>query len=466
MYLHLIHLANKRKASFKLSITTTSPNETFTLPLISGGSFNFTTNWGDGTADSTITAYNSSSRIHTYTSAGTYTISMWGTCTRFRFDDSGDKLKLKKVLDFVDMGFTALNFSGCSNLTSISSNMKKLTHLTDATNLFYNCSSLTSIPTGIFDGSTGITSFYYTFYHCTSLTSIPTDLFRYNTSSSLYSFSGTFYGCTGITSIPTDLFRYNIKVENFSDTFNSCSGLTSLPTDLFRYNTKVTDFNYCFSSCSALTSIPTDLFRYNTEVLSFFATFSYCTNLTSLPDDSFKYNTKVDTFSCAFNTTGLTSLPTDLFRYNTAVTTFEEIFFKCYSLATIPTDLFRYNTAVTNFSGIFIECTSLASVPIALFKYNILANNFNMTFFRCNKLQLNTQIFWETGERDTRFHDISVNFGQCFSRTTFTGTQGTAPDLWNCDFGTGTPTKTDCFDGAGNSTTSLTNYTDIPTDWK
>lgn len=47
-----------------------------------------------------------------------------------------------------------------------------------------------------------------------------------------------------------------------------------------------------------------------------------------------------------------------------------------------------------------------------------------------------------------------------------TGTQGTAPELWNCSFGSGTPTKTACYGGVGNSGTSLDNYADIPSDWK
>ena len=40
------------------------------------------------------------------------------------------------------------------------------------------------------------------------------------------------------------------------------------------------------------------------------------------------------------------------------------------------------------------------------------------------------------------------------------------PDLWNCDFGTGTPTKTSCFGGNGNNAITLTNYTSIPSEWK
>ena len=46
----------RRKASFKFSILTSAPSETFTLPLLSG-THNFTVNWGDGTADNIITAF-------------------------------------------------------------------------------------------------------------------------------------------------------------------------------------------------------------------------------------------------------------------------------------------------------------------------------------------------------------------------------------------------------------------------
>jgi len=72
-------------------------------------------------------------------------------------------------------------------------------------------------------------------------------------------------------------------------------------------------------------------------------------------------------------------------------------------------------------------------------------------------------MFYDSGESGTRFNGKSVNFQSCFERSTFTGTQGTAPDLWNC---TGTPTKTTCFGGAGNNLTSISNYTDIPVEWK
>jgi hypothetical protein len=68
------------------------------------------------------------------------------------------------------------------------------------------------------------------------------------------------------------------------------------------------------------------------------------------------------------------------------------------------------------------------------------------------------------GETGTRFAGKNIQFSACFGRDSFTGTQGTAPDLWNCTYGS--VTSASCFYGAGNSTTSLSNYASIPIGWK
>jgi len=103
-----------------------------------------------------------------------------------------------------------------------------------------------------------------------------------------------------------------------------------------------------------------------------------------------------------------------------------------------------------------------------LFKYNTAATgngSFDETFNNCVKLQLHTQIFCLTGEESTRFLNLSPDFEDCFELdTAFTGTQGTAPELWNFTYGTGTPVTTDCFNGQ--SLTSITNYASVPTAWK
>jgi len=57
---------------------TTTPSETVTLPLIATGNYNFTVDWGDGSSD-TITAYNQAEVTHTYATASTYDVKIYGT---------------------------------------------------------------------------------------------------------------------------------------------------------------------------------------------------------------------------------------------------------------------------------------------------------------------------------------------------------------------------------------------------
>lgn len=179
-------------------------------------------------------------------------------------------------------------------------------------------------------------------------------------------------------------------------------------------------------------------------LLSFTATFSSCTGLTG-------------------------SIPTDLFRYNTQVSTngFYSTFYGCTGLSgSIPADLFRYNTLVSTsgFFQTFYGCTGLTSAPSLLFAYTPNCDSFQSVFQNCNKLQLPADLFSAAGDKSTRFLNKTVNFTNALRIGTFTGTQGTAPDLWNYDFGSGTPTKTTCF--TGHTSSSVSNAADIPAEWK
>lgn len=149
---------------------------------------------------------------------------------------------------------------------------------------------------------------------------------------------------------------------------------------------------------------------------------------------------------------------------------FYNTFNGCTSLTTIPVDIFRYNTLLSSngFYNTFNGCSSLTTIPVNIFRYNILvvSSGFHQTFSNCNKLQLNRNIFFADGEESTRFLNQSPDFARCFQRSSFTGTQGTAPDLWACNYGTGTPVITQCFNGNGNSLTSLDNYASIPANWE
>ena len=99
---------------------TTIPGQNVTLPLRSGYNYNFTVDWGDGSATSTITAHNDPDITHTYANAGTYTVIIDGTVEAWYFNNRGSKNTLMEVLDLGDVGWKNLEraFYGCDNLTT------------------------------------------------------------------------------------------------------------------------------------------------------------------------------------------------------------------------------------------------------------------------------------------------------------------------------------------------------------
>jgi len=438
---------------------------TITLPLINTRAegalaYNAIVDWGDGTATSNITAYDDADRIHTYGSNGTYRVKIVGTSDGWSFNNGGDKLKITKVINWgngVINGFKYLyaGFYGCANLTSLASGGIPASGTGVLTNgfelAFTSCGALTSIPSDLFSkhGSVTTSAYKNTFNGCTSLVSIPTGLFDAGVLASTSAFRETFRSCSGITSIPTDLFRYNVLVSSsgFESTFRDCTAVTGIPTDLFRYNTALTSsaFSNTFNGCTGIASLPTDLFRYNTLVSNsaFNGTFSGCTSLATLPVDLFRYNTTAGSGK------------------------FYGAFGGCTALATLPDGIFDYNTTCSgnSFDYTFGGCTALATLPANLFRNNTAITSWEYCFYGTPKLQQRADIFFAVGEEATRFLNQSPSFSHCFDRASFTGTQGVAPALWSCSYGTGTPTKTDCWNGAGNSLASLSNYGDIPGDW-
>ena len=416
--------------SWQFTITTASANHVFRV-FTTGMTSKLIISWGDGNAETSTTV---GTIEHTYATAGTYKLRIAGVMTG----------TIPRIM-----------FYGTDQTTN---------------------SVLKSVDAPL-QGVSGVKSFQSMFRGCTGLTSILADTFRYYPAAT--SFRETFDGCTGITGgIPADLFRYqgtSLTSAAFYQTFENCSGITGdIPTDLFRYNTQVSSnaFYGTFQGCSNITGIPDDLFRYNTLVSSsgFLQTFDGCSKITSIPNDLFRYNTLVGSngFMSTFAGTGITSIPVDLFRYNINVSSggFVRAFQNCTKLASLPDDLFRYNISVTSFHSVFSGCTVLASYGADLFRYNTLATNFTGAFQNCNKMQERADTFFISGGESTRFLDQSVNFTNCFKiGVTYTGTPGTAPALWDCDFGSGTPTKTECWFGHY-STLSLSNINDIPIDWK
>jgi surface protein len=87
------------------------------LPLVNSGTYDFIVNWGDNNTNH-ITDFNQNDVTHTYSDEGIYTVTISGNISGWRFNDSGDRLKLLEVAQWGNLYFGNLGdyFHGAENL--------------------------------------------------------------------------------------------------------------------------------------------------------------------------------------------------------------------------------------------------------------------------------------------------------------------------------------------------------------
>jgi hypothetical protein len=238
---------------FKFQITTTAANTVFTVPLVdyAGLTPQVTIGWGDGSTSPFITSSTSNDRIHTYSTAGTYTITISGLMPGFSVNNnSAIRNLITAIVQFGTVGLRTLNFYGCTNITSIPSS-----------------ASLSAV--GGYGGLNEMISF------------------------------ASFMRSTRITTIPADMFDYSPNATIFTDCFSLNPSLTTVPSGLFDSVINANTFANCFLGCSILTSVPSTIFDTNINVLSFAGAFRNCLQLTNVLQ--FTYNTAVTNFSNVYN---------------------------------------------------------------------------------------------------------------------------------------------------------------------
>jgi hypothetical protein len=230
---------------FQVQLTVTA-GQLYELPSVAVGAAQpqVQVSWGDGSSSPIITSASDAERFHTYSTSGTYTVSVLGSMPGFRVDNSTYRLLYTAILDWGNVGIRSINFNGCSNITSIPNGTDGLSRVTQFNNTFRS-TGITSIPSDIFSYSPLVTEFVDTFSF-SRITSVPTNLFDLCPLAT--SFNSTFNACTSLVSVPNELFRYNTQVINFSSTFRNNRALTNIPT--FAYNLNVTVFTNIFNMTS------------------------------------------------------------------------------------------------------------------------------------------------------------------------------------------------------------------------
>lgn len=250
--------SDEENIAFKIQITTTTSNVVFTLPLVNYGTFtpDISVDWGDSSSGN-VTSITDSNRIHTYVSAGTYTITINGFMPGWKVNNnSAIRNLITGIIDFGRVGLRTLDFFGCINISSIPASgtmevgYEGLSEMVSFAG-FMRGTGISSIPADIFQSSPNATTFTDSFSFNLGLTSIPSGLFSQNPLASV--FSATFSGCQSLSSYPLNLFDACPNAINFSSTFRNCRSLTQ-PLQ-FTFNTQVTTFANIYNMASTTNSM-------------------------------------------------------------------------------------------------------------------------------------------------------------------------------------------------------------------
>ena len=133
--------------------TETSPGSSdanqVRLPLYSGGVYNFTVDWGDQTS-SAVTSWDDPDATHTYASEGEYTLTITGDITGWRFNNTGDRLKIRNIAQWGSLNFGAGGhyFHGAENLTASAIDIPNLNGVTDLSHAFRNAIAFNGAVSG------------------------------------------------------------------------------------------------------------------------------------------------------------------------------------------------------------------------------------------------------------------------------------------------------------------------------
>lgn len=258
---------------------------------------------------------------------------------------------------------------------------------------FSRCTSLTSIPEGLFDpivalGINANSTFQTMFSECSALTTLPSGMFRgMNTAKKYWSMAGLFYNCGALTTLPEDLFDgfqlYGAlgDPDNYSSqgAFQS-TGLTAIPENLLQFGdpatisgvryafayTKIStipaglfancpalkDLQLCFMGCSLLTNVPVSLFQGCPNVLKMEGVFRTTPLLTSVPAGLLDPCTKTTTMVTLFWECGITAIPPGLFDQCVALENVESMFLSSGLVGPID-NVFINQPALTNAINVF-----------------------------------------------------------------------------------------------------------------
>ncbi len=154
-------------------------------------------------------------------------------------------------------------FEYCTALKSVDVSSLETTALLDLSGMFWGCSSLKSITFGGDFTTSNIKWFGYLFYGCSGLVEL--DLSELDTTSAT-DMTDMFWGCSSLTTLTLGSNFKTSNVTSMRDMFNGCSSMTNLTDIVKTFDTsKVENMGHMFHKCTGLTSL--DLSTFDTSSL-------------------------------------------------------------------------------------------------------------------------------------------------------------------------------------------------------
>jgi len=184
-----------------------SASNTVVLPLLSGGTYSGTIDWGDGSTSDLSYA----NRTHVYASGGVKTITISGTIEGWQFNNGGDKAKITDISKYGSLTITTNSaFYGCANLNTTATDAPIIA-TTDLSRTFKRC----TVFNGLVDdwNMTGVTNIRGFFAQCSTFNQ-PVN--SWDTSSVVHMADG---GAGAIDGLFNQAVAFNQPVDNW-DTSN------------------------------------------------------------------------------------------------------------------------------------------------------------------------------------------------------------------------------------------------------
>lgn len=391
-----------------IDVKTTSSNETVALPTLNGGVYDAIVSWGDGVSN-VVSDYNDNTS-HEYADAGTYTVNISGVFDAFRYNNSGDKDKLIRVLNLGNTGIDRFDypFSGCSNLTDFIAgpNFNTSNITLGAYSAFYLCQNLEYLDiNGYTFMSDYITS---TFRDCDNLRYLNlADCDVTNVTSLFYAFSGAH-----------KLQKVNFSNWNTSNvnslygTFYLCYDLNELDVQHFDTHKVTTLVSFIANTYKLKTANLSGWSTSNVNTLSSMA--RSATALQTIDLTSWDTSNATSTsfmFDGAYDLTNVYGIE----NFNTSkVTDTQYMFRSCYDIESL--DLSNWSMSnVTNIGAMFFNCLNLSNLDISTWDtsnvvdmgdgvfYNTLLTSLDVSHFNTSKVTDMNSLF-----RATDCHTINV----------------------------------------------------------